>query len=75
MEQHARHVSRQCDDGHDTVRSNSILLCHRLTNADNIELETTLQKLLLDLAGDAVETDVALGVDAGGRHFGRVGYK
>jgi hypothetical protein len=35
----------------------------RLTNANNIELETALQELLLDLGGDAVETDVALGKD------------
>lgn len=36
----------------------------RLTNANNIELEAALQELLLDLGGDAVETDVALGEDA-----------
>lgn len=36
-----------------------------LTNANNIELETTLEKLLLDLLGDAVETDVAFGIDGG----------
>lgn len=36
----------------------------QLTNANNIELETPLQELLLDLGGDAVETDVALGEDA-----------
>ena len=36
----------------------------RLTNANNIELETALQELLLDLGGDAVETDMALGEDA-----------
>lgn len=36
----------------------------RLTNTDNIELEAALQELLLDLGGDAVETDVALGEDA-----------
>lgn len=29
------------------------------TNADDIELETSLQKLLLDLRRDAIETDVA----------------
>lgn len=43
-----------------------------LTNADDVELETTLQQLALDLAGDAVETNVALGVDGRrrhGRHF------
>jgi hypothetical protein len=36
----------------------------RLTNANNIELETALQELLLDLGGDAVETNVALREDA-----------
>ena len=35
----------------------------RLTNANNIELKAPLQELLLDLGGDAVETDVALGKD------------
>ena len=30
-----------------------------LTNADNIELETALQELLLNLRCDAVETNVA----------------
>lgn len=30
-----------------------------LTDTHNIELETTLQELLLDLRGDAVETDMA----------------
>lgn len=44
----------------------------RLTDADDVELETALQELALDLAGDAVETNVALGVDGRrrhGRHF------
>lgn len=36
----------------------------QLTNADNVELKAALQELLLDLGGDAVETDVALGEDA-----------
>lgn len=40
----------------------------RLTNADDVELETTLQELALDLGGDAVETDMALGVDGVGRN-------
>lgn len=31
----------------------------QLTDTHNIELETTLQELLLDLRGDAVETDMA----------------
>ena len=35
-----------------------------LSNANNIELEAALQELLLDLGGDAVEADVALGEDA-----------
>lgn len=46
----------------------------KLTDADNVELKTTLQELALDLAGDAVETNVALRVDAcsrHGRHFRR----
>lgn len=35
------------------------------TNADNVELETALEQLLLDLGGDGVEADVALGEHAG----------
>lgn len=35
-----------------------------LANADDIELETALQQLLLDLLGDAVETDMAFWVDS-----------
>ena len=48
-----------------------------LTDADDVELEATLDKLLLDLLGDAVETDIALGVDGlllgsvRGSHCGR----
>lgn len=41
------------------------------TNTNDVELETTLQELALDLAGDAVETNMALGVDGrrgSGRH-------
>ncbi|MDA4132867.1 MAG: hypothetical protein OK454_07060, partial [Thaumarchaeota archaeon] len=38
------------------------------TNADDVELEATLKELALDLGGDAVETDVALGVDGSSRH-------
>ena len=34
------------------------------TDDDHVELETTLQELVLDLGGDAVETDVALGEHA-----------
>lgn len=37
-----------------------------LTNADNVELETALQELALDLRRDAVETDMALGENGGG---------
>jgi hypothetical protein len=33
-----------------------------LTNTDNIELETALQELLLNLRCDAVETDMASGI-------------
>ena len=36
----------------------------RLTNADHIELETTLQQLLLNLRRDAVKTNVAPGEDS-----------
>lgn len=35
------------------------------TNTHDIELETTLQQLPLDLRGDAVETDMAVGEDGG----------
>lgn len=49
----------------------------RHTNANDIELKTTLQQLLLNLVGDAVETDVVFGEDAlhllrvhRGRHCG-----
>lgn len=31
----------------------------KLTNANDIELETSLQQLLLDLGGDGVETNMA----------------
>ena len=34
------------------------------TDADDVELEAALQELLLDLGGNTVETDVALGEDA-----------
>lgn len=33
------------------------------TNADDIELETTLEELALNLRRDAVETDMAVGVN------------
>ena len=35
----------------------------RLTDTDNIELETSLQQLPLDLVRDAVEADMALWED------------
>ncbi len=37
----------------------------QLTNADDVELETTLQELALDLGRDAVETNMALGENGG----------
>lgn len=52
------------------------------TNTHDIELETTLQQLPLDLGGDAVETDMAVGEDGGlltrsstgsGGHDGKLG--
>jgi hypothetical protein len=45
------------------TRSCVLISPARLTNANNIELEATLQELLLDLGSDAVETNVALGED------------
>lgn len=39
-----------------------------LTNANDVELEAALQQLALNLRCDAVETDMALGVDGRGRH-------
>ncbi len=38
------------------------------TNADDVELEAALEQLALDLGCDAVETDMALGVDGGSGH-------
>jgi hypothetical protein len=35
----------------------------QLTNADDIELEATLQQLPLNLRSDTIKTDVALGID------------
>jgi hypothetical protein len=35
----------------------------KLTNADNIELEAPLDALLLNLLGDAVESDIAVRED------------
>lgn len=40
----------------------------QLTDADDIELESALQELALDLGGDAVETDMALGMDGSSGH-------
>lgn len=37
-----------------------------LTNANNVELESTLQQLALNLRRDAVETDMAAGSNGGG---------
>ena len=39
-----------------------------LTDADDIELETSLEELALDLGGDAVKTDMALRVDGRSWH-------
>ena len=33
------------------------------TNDDHVELETTLQELVLNLCGDAVETDIGAGAN------------
>lgn len=48
-----------------------------LTDANDIELETTLQELTLNLRCDAVETDMALGEDGGrGGHLdGELGFR
>ena len=35
----------------------------RLTNENDVELETTLQEFMLDLLRDRVETDIGLGTD------------
>jgi hypothetical protein len=47
------------------------------TDADDIELEAPLDALLLDLLGDAIETDIAVREDGlglvGGSHCGRCG--
>jgi len=48
-------------DGEDKLTS-------KLTDADNIELETTLQQFALNLSCDAVETNVASGEDSVLRH-------
>ena len=39
-----------------------------LTDADDVELESALEQLALNLGCDAVETDMALGVDGGSGH-------
>ena len=42
------------------------------TNSNDVELETTLQELVLDLRGDRVETDIGCRanlLDSGGGHF------
>ena len=47
----------------------------QLTDADDIELEAPLDAFLLDLLGDAVESDIAVRKDGlglvGGSHCGR----
>jgi hypothetical protein len=47
----------------------------QLTDTDDVELEPALHELLLDLVGDAVETNIAFRVDRllveGRRHCGR----
>lgn len=51
--------------------------CGELTNADDVELEAPLDALLLNLLGDAVETDIAVREDGlwlvRGGHGGRCG--
>lgn len=44
-------------------RSRGGIRSSRLTNADDVELEASLEQLALNLGGDAVETDMAIGVD------------
>ena len=56
---------------HVSTRSTAL----RRTNDDDIELETTLQELVLDLLGDGVEPDVGGSTDffhCSGGHFQRV---
>jgi hypothetical protein len=55
----------------DQTRQGMRCVNFELTNTDNIELETTLQQLALNLSGDAVETDVASGKDRVLRHGAR----
>lgn len=38
------------------------------TNADDIELETSLQQLALNLRGDTIETNMAVGIHSGRSH-------
>jgi hypothetical protein len=42
------------------------------TNANDVELEATLQELALNLRGDAVETNMALGEDGACGHGGHL---
>lgn len=44
----------------DSIQMTERLQC-RLTDENDIELETALQELVLDLLGDRVETDIGLG--------------
>lgn len=46
----------------------SWMITSRLTDADDIELEASLQELALNLGGDAVETDVTVGEHRGAGH-------
>ena len=41
-----------------------------LTNTNDIELETSLDELALDLRGDTIETNMAVGVDGSSWHGG-----
>lgn len=43
-----------------------------LTNANNVELESSFQQLALNLRSDAVETDVAVGQNGAGGHGGHL---
>lgn len=40
----------------------------RHTNANDVELETSLQQLAFDLGGDAIETNMGVGIDSRRSH-------
>lgn len=42
------------------------MIMGQLTNAHDVELEATLEEFPLDLRGDAIETDMAMGKNRGG---------